>query len=283
MDGARGRLRVRGDRDLPLGRPPPSARLPQPISVLALTCASRSIEALRVDHLPVAGEIVHAIPEWQAPAGGGPAAAGQLAKLAGTVEFFTALGDDELGHRSARVMEEMGFTLHVAFRDEPTRRGLVHIDDTGERTITVIGERLAPARAMDMLRAGGVQLDALVGSAADPAEVYEHGDITPVPRLVVRTEGGKGGTFQIAGGSEQRFAAVPVPGPIVDRYGPGDSFAGALTYGLGAGLSPEEAVGLAARCGAAVLTGAGPYETQLGLPESGLAPVATGSPGPVRW
>ena len=269
------------------------------------------IEALRVDHLPVAGEIVHAIPEWQAPAGGGPAAAGQLLKLTGTVKFFTALGDEELGHYSARVMEEMGFTLHAVFRPEPTRRGIVHIDDTGERTITVIGERLAPfgddelpwdnlsevgavyftaddtaalrharrarvlvatARAMDVLRAGGVQLDALVGSATDPAEVYEHGDITPEPRLVVRTEGGKGGTFQIASESEQRFAAVPVPGPIVDRYGAGDSFAGALTYGLGAGLSPEEAVGLAARCGAAVLTGAGPYETQLGLPESGLAP-----------
>lgn len=269
------------------------------------------IEALRVDHLPVAGEIVHAIPEWTAPAGGGPGAAGQLLKLAGSVEFFTALGDDELGHRSARAMEAMGFTLHAAFYPEPTRRGIVHIDDTGERTITVIGERLAPfgddelpwgnlsevdavyftagdaaalrharrarvlvatARAMEVLAAAGVQLDALVGSTADPAEVYEHGDITPVPRLVVRTEGGKGGTFQVAGESEQRFAAAPLPGPVVDRYGAGDSFAGALAYGLGAGLSPDEAAGLAARCGAAVLTGAGPYETQLGLAESGLAP-----------
>lgn len=267
------------------------------------------IEALRVDHLPVAGEIVHAIPSWSAPAGGAPATAGQLFKLAGNVDLFVALGDDELGHRAKEEMQRMGFTVHSVFRDEPTRRGIVHIDDVGERTITVIGNRLhangdddlpwdlldeagacyftagdigtlkharrarvlvSTSRVLATLAGTGVKLDALVGSALDPGETYEDGDLAPPPHLVVRTGGAAGGTYQVAGEGEQRFAAVPVPGPIVDRYGAGDSFAGALTYGLGAGLSPKEAVGLAARCGAAVLTGAGPYETQLGLPESGL-------------
>jgi sugar/nucleoside kinase (ribokinase family) len=36
-----------------------------------------------------------------------------------------------------------------------------------------------------------------------------------------------------------------------------------LTFGLGAGLSPEAALELAARCGAVCMTGAGPYEHQL--------------------
>ena len=52
--------------------------------------------------------------------------------------------------------------------------------------------------------------------------------------------------------------------PKVDDYGCGDAFAAALTYGLGAGLMLDEAIGLAARCGAAVLCGRGPYGAMLG-------------------
>jgi ribokinase len=54
-----------------------------------------------------------------------------------------------------------------------------------------------------------------------------------------------------------------LPGPVVDTYGAGDSFAAGLTYALGAGKLGEEAVAFAARCGAAVVTGRGPYESQL--------------------
>jgi len=54
-----------------------------------------------------------------------------------------------------------------------------------------------------------------------------------------------------------------LPGPIVDRYGAGDSFAGGLTYALGAGYPAERAVALAARCGVAALTGRGPFDGQL--------------------
>jgi ribokinase len=49
----------------------------------------------------------------------------------------------------------------------------------------------------------------------------------------------------------------------LDTYGAGDSFAGGLTFALGAGLPVDEALALAARCGAAALTGRGPYEGQL--------------------
>jgi ribokinase len=44
---------------------------------------------------------------------------------------------------------------------------------------------------------------------------------------------------------------------VVDAYGAGDSFAAGLTYALAAGLEGSDAVGFAARCGAAALTGRG--------------------------
>ena len=61
------------------------------------------------------------------------------------------------------------------------------------------------------------------------------------------------------------FEAAVVPGMLDDTYGAGDCFAAGLTFGLADGRSPEEAVELAARCGAAVLTGRGAYAGQLTL------------------
>jgi ribokinase len=52
----------------------------------------------------------------------------------------------------------------------------------------------------------------------------------------------------------------------VDAYGCGDCFAAGLTFGLGRGDSVEDAVAFAARCGAAVMTGRGPYAAQLDQP-----------------
>ena len=54
------------------------------------------VEFARVDHVPVPGEIVHALETWEEPAGGGAVAAVQLSRLAGECLFLTALGDDEL-------------------------------------------------------------------------------------------------------------------------------------------------------------------------------------------
>ncbi len=39
-------------------------------------------------------------------------------------------------------------------------------------------------------------------------------------------------------GGIQQWGAAPLPGPRVDSYGAGDSFAAGLTYGLAAGGSP---------------------------------------------
>lgn len=260
------------------------------------------VEFLRVDHLPAPGEIVHASDRSEGPGGAGAGAAVQLHKLAGDCTFFTALGEDGLGHRAARELEEMGPRVEAAVRPGMTRRALTHIDAAGERTITVIGERLAPegrdqlpwdelddvdvvyftagdagalrmarrarvlvatSRVLSVLRGTGVPLDALVGSAVDPAETYRDGDLDPAPRLVVRTAGAEGGTFVRQGGPPASFPATPVSAEIVDRYGAGDSFAAALGFAIAEGRALEDAIRVAARCGAGVLTGRGPYEGQL--------------------
>jgi ribokinase len=109
----------------------------------------------------------------------------------------------------------------------------------------------------------GVPLDALVLSAKDEIERGELAGVEDEAALVVFTEGERGGSFRERSGASGRFAAATPPGEPVDSYGCGDSFAAGLTYGLGAGLDATGALALAARCGAACLTGRGPYERQL--------------------
>jgi ribokinase len=266
-------------------------------------------EFFRVDHLPSPGDIVHAHEWWEEAAGGGSDAAVQLAKLAGGATFYTSLGDDRLGHRAFEELQQKDLRVHTSFLPEPTRRAVTHIDAGGERTITIIGRRLAPlgsdplpwhelehvdavyitagdadalrlarrarvvvatARILPLLREAGIKLDAIVGSENDPAEAYAEGDVEPAPRLVVRTAGERGGTFSSEGKSPVEFEAVPPAAPVVDRYGAGDSFAAGLTFGLTAGMAPADAVHLAARCGAAVVRGRGPFETQLRAADLGL-------------
>ena len=261
------------------------------------------VEFVRVDRLPTSGEIARATDAWEGPAGGGAVAAAQLAKLAGGATLHTALGDDDRGHRVADLMAKEGVRVKAAFRAGTTRRAVTFVDAGGERTITVIGNRLEPAADDPMawedlsgvdaiylcaadpaairlaraarvvvassriivpaLREAAIELDAIVGSAGDPSEVYRDGDLDPPPRLVVRTEGVDGGTYQERGRAEERYAAEPLPGPLVDTYGCGDSFAAGLAFALAEGRPTADAIGFAARCGAAVATGRGPYEAQL--------------------
>jgi ribokinase len=258
------------------------------------------IEFGRVEHVPAPGEIVHVSESWQEPGGGGAVAAVQLARLAGAATLYTALGDDEVGHRCKAELEALGLRVEAVFRPEPQRRGYVHVDAAGERTITVIGSRLGPAgddplpwdelagrdavyltagdaaavraaraagtlvstaRGLETLREAGVRLDALVASAKDPGERYEPGELDPPPRFVMRTAGTDGGAYD--GEQDGRWQATSLPGPVSDLYGCGDSFAAGLTYGLGAGWPVERALELGARCGAACATGRGPYGAQL--------------------
>ena len=173
----------------------------------------------------------------------------QIARLAGACDFFTGLGDDELGHarRGARRRAASPCTRSGS---APTRRALTHVDRNGERTITTIGPKLLPrgplpldgvdavffvAGDADALRAAraarflaattrelptlleaGVHLDLLVGSGNDPGEAYDGGLDADV---VVMTDGARG---CVANG--RHFDAAPLPGPIADTYGAGDTF-----------------------------------------------------------
>jgi ribokinase len=136
--------------------------------------------------------------------------------------------------------------------------------DAGAARLARAARKLvATPRGLEVLTEAKIELDALVSSGRDPGERYEPGDLDPPPLLVVRTAGAAGGEWEAADGRRGRWDATPLPGPVADSYGCGDSFAAGLTYALGAGRSPEEAVLLAARCGAACLTGRGPYGAQL--------------------
>ena len=260
-------------------------------------------EFAEVSQVPRAGEIVHAAATFEEPAGGGAVAAVQLRKLAGEATLFTAFGDDETGHRSDAELREHGVRVEGRFHPEPQRRAFVHLTE-GERTITVLGPRLGPSgadelrwellddtdavyltagdveavrqarrarilvatpRGLEALADAHVQLDALVMSGRDAGERYRPGDLDPSPRLVVRTLGAAGGEWETADGERGRWGPAPLPGPVRDAYGCGDSFAAGLTYGLGASWTVDRAVELAAKCGAACLTGRGPYEVQLEL------------------
>jgi ribokinase len=258
------------------------------------------IEFVRVEQVPAQGEIVHAQEAWSEAAGGGAVAAVQLARLAGRSTLFTAVGDDELGARVAPALAEYGVEVRAAVRPEPQRRGFTYLDASGERTITVIGERLGPRRSDDLpweglgamdavyfvsgdaaavraareakvlvatarslgaLREASVELDALVRSRSDAAERYKPGDLDPRPRLEVATVGHLGGSYTLAGGAPRHYQAAPLPGPLRDTYGAGDSFAAGLTYGLADALPVEEAIALAARTGAAALARRGAHSS----------------------
>ena len=259
------------------------------------------LEFARVDHVPEAGEIVHATETWVAPGGGGGGVAVvQLRKLAGEARLYTALGNDGLGHDSKGALASEGVHVETTFRPHRQRRCFVYIDGNGERTITTIGDRLGPngddpldwawfdgadgvyftagdagalrmarraravvatSRVLDDLAQARVPLDAVVGSAEDQAERYR--DIEPTPKLVVLTSGAEGGEYRTADGERGRFDAVSLPGPRVDAYGAGDSFAAGLAFALGAGYETLDALHLAARCGAHALTGRGPFGGQL--------------------
>ena len=251
------------------------------------------MEFVPVEHVPATGEIVHATDTWEDAGGGGSVASVQLQKLADSVLFFTALGDDDLGRRAKEELEARGIVVHASFVDAPQRRGFTYVDDGGERTITTIGPRLEPrgndgalpwhelaqcdavyfcagdadalrrarrakaivatARVLGTLARAAVELDALVGSGKDEAERYRAGDLDPAPRLVVTTSGALGGWAQPGG----PFAGGPTPNPVVDAYGAGDCFAAGLAFALGADLETPDALVFAARCGAGALGGRG--------------------------
>jgi ribokinase len=261
------------------------------------------VEFARVEHVPRPGEIVQVSETWTEPAGGGAVAAVQLLGLSDETLFFTAFGDDEVGHKAEERLRGSGLRMECVYRNEPQRRGFTFLDDDGERTISVIGRKLvaraddplawteldrvggvyfcggdpgalrearraravvATARELPTLKAAGVELDALVQSGTDEGERFHPGDLDPPPRVVVTTMGRSGGHY-VADRHKGTWQATPLPGPVVDSYGAGDSFAACLALALGEGRPIDEALTVAARCGAEALTRRGAFGGRLNL------------------
>jgi ribokinase len=255
------------------------------------------VEFVRVPGVPKAGEITHGAAGLEVPGGGGAVAAVQLARFGAESLFFTALGNDALGHRAHGEVQARGVRVHAAFRPEAQRRAITLIDAARERTIITIGDRHAPrandplpwddlagcdavfvtagdasalraarqarivvatSRALPVLREARIRLDALVGSAVDPAERYEPGDLVVDPALVVRTEGERGGHYVQSDGVVRRYASVPAT-VTGDTYGAGDTFAAGLTFALAEGKAPSDALAFAAARAAEVVAFEGPY------------------------
>jgi len=254
------------------------------------------VSFLSVAQLPGAGSIAQAKAFREEPAGGGAVAAVQLARLCSRpIKFFTALGRDGIGEQAAARLRGLGLDLEIAWREAPTRRGVSFVDPAGDRAITVIGQRLQPCASdplpwrhladcdgvfvtatdasglglcraakvltvtprlrLAVIAASGVRCDALIGSALDPAEQVGPAGLPHPPMLRIATEGAAGGWCDPGG----RFAAQALPGPLVDSYGCGDSFAAGVTAGLAAGWHPDKAIALGSQCGAACATLFGPY------------------------
>ncbi len=227
--------------------------------------------------------------------GGAVSAIKMASILKQEVTFFTSLGNDDKGKESKRILEGMGLKLQISWRNQETRSGISLIDEKGDRAITVIGKRLEPrgreqlqweklikcdgifisagdkdalshARqskvltvtprvGIKTLQESNIRIDALIGSGLDPGERVNRNILKPKPKLIIATEGEKGGIAWPFG----RYKAASINSPLLDTYGCGDSFAAGVTIGLAAGWTAEQAISLGAHSGALCSTYLGPY------------------------
>lgn len=252
--------------------------------------------------MPRPGQITYLSDPFDEPAGGGGVSAAQVSKLGAECLFFTALGSDPSGDAAAARMAADGVTVLAARRPGPQTRAVSATDADGDRAIAVIGEAMSAriedplpwddlagcdaafftghdsatvaaarrspvlvvtTRRLRRLIESGVRADVLIASDSDPAEAVDPDALPVPPGVIVWTEGADGGRWEAADGASGRWDPAPLPGPPVDSYGCGDSFAAGLTVGLARGLELEDALALGARCGAACLTGRGALAPQL--------------------
>ena len=234
---------------------------------------------LKVDQLPKPGVISHSEKSIEYPAGGGSVIAKTLSELTNNqVHFFTSLGNDYYGEQSFKILSNYGIRLHVAWRDKPTRKGFSLIDSNGERSITVIGERLAPSykdkldwnlfekmdgifitasdSGINIINKSNVFLDGLIGSNLDPGEVFSLSDISIKPKLIIKTEGENGGILYPGG----RYEALINAKQKIDSYGCGDAFAAGILYGLSSKWSIDKILSLAKLLGRDASECFGPYK-----------------------
>jgi ribokinase len=249
------------------------------------------VEFVTLDELPGPGQVARGRDSFTRAAGGGGVAAVVLAELGAQVDFYCALGSDDNGRAAADQLEQRGVSVHVAWREQETRRAIGLLVDGGERAVVTIGERMEPCgeddldynrlqlaggvyftagdagalersraaavvvatpRARDAFRDGGPSVDALVFSAGDRDESDWAQELAPRTRLLIATDGASGGRWW--GETEGSWAAVEPDRPRRDDYGCGDSFAAGFTLGLAQGMSVAAAAALGASCGARALT-----------------------------
>jgi len=254
------------------------------------------INFIKVDQLPKPGLISHSNKSLEYPAGGGTVIAKRLRELTNNeVHFFTALGNDFYGNQCLNMLEKIGIKLHVAWRDKPTRKGFSVIDSEGERSITIIGDRLAPTHkdnldwnilndmdgifitaadkeifkksrivktlcstprvGLNIINESKIFLDGLIGSNLDPGEAFSLTELSLKPKFVIKTEGENGGIL-FPGGRYKAFENIK---DKVDSYGCGDSFAAGILYGLASKWSIEESLNLAKILGRNCSEHFGPY------------------------
>lgn len=252
--------------------------------------------------MPRPGEITYLADPFDEPAGGGGVSAAQVAKLGAECLFYTALGSDDAGRASATILGVQGVEVLATVHSGSQTRAVSAVDESADRAILVVGGPTSPrledalpwddlagcdgafftghdsatlaaarrarvlvvtSRRLRQLAESGVRADVLIASASDPSEAVDPQRLPVQPAAIVWTEGARGGRYRRADGTEGRWEPAPLPGPAVDSYGCGDSFAAGLTTGLARGLDLDAALALGARCGAACLTGRGALGPQL--------------------
>ena len=252
---------------------------------------------LKVDQLPLAGEISHAKDCFEEAAGGGAVAAIQMARLINEpVDFFTALGEDTYGEKCYKRLTKLGLNLKVAWRGKATRKGISLTCKEGERAITVIGERLQPIASdhlpwNDLKNYDGVFITAtdkegirLASKAKFVAATPRTGETTlRNSNVKINALIGSGldpdekinyhelipkpdiyiATEGKAGGTvypnKYKYKSIKPSSKEIDTYGCGDCFAGAVTTALSANLNLDQALKIGSYCGAECSTHYGPY------------------------
>lgn len=251
------------------------------------------VELLRVATFPKPGDVVETSEVARGPGGATVGVALQLRRLGCAVSLFTRTSAEDLAQDALRLLRQEGVHIESTTDPRPQRRVTGLVDGDGERTLLIAGEKVFPHGSDDLpwdelatfdaaclvsgdelavshsrrspilvgsgrwlptLRRSGVILDALVGSARDPAERIDADSLVPTPELLVATDGASGGQFRSGCDSWRAYEGVPAA-RIVDTYGCGDSFLGGIAYGLARGESHAATVAFAARCGAACAGG----------------------------
>ncbi len=252
---------------------------------------------LKVDQLPLAGQISHAKDCFEEAAGGAAVAAVQMARLINEpVDLITSLGKDSYGEKCFERLTKLGLNLKVAWRDKPTRKGISLISKDGERAITVIGERLQPIASDDLPWSDMKNYDGIFITATDKEGIRlasEAKFIAATPRtgavtlrdskvkinalIGSRLDPGEKINFEEllpkpdlyiategkSGGTiypeKLKYKSIKPSSEEIDSYGCGDCFAGAVTTALSAKLNLDQAIKIGAYCGAECSTHYGPY------------------------